>query len=246
MEEIYGRIEIPDGLRPGQSRLMDGAYSTNLYDSDGNLEGNAPFIPGDKINEEDAEDENAPGIPPEFWVAVAAIVGFGVGLAVTKRKEVKAWAVSKWQLLTAKKDAAADLVAPTALANVEEPESVTPSEEIEMTRAVITMTSAEWQERFRMMVMAGALSEEQWRILANARVEDSDPAFRELQSELGSLTAQQFADRVRMLLASGDSPNSDGAIGELIRLFRRQREYEEVPRDIEDAADRGPLSDDQV
>ncbi|WP_115787453.1 hypothetical protein [Arthrobacter silvisoli] len=246
MVEIYGHIEVPDGLRPGQSRLVDGAYSTNLYDAEGNLEGNAPFIPEGK-DQEDTTDDGSSGLSPEVVrLVVGILAGISFGVVIANRAEIKAWAASKWKLLTGKKEGTASQAKATELANVEGLEPAASSAEVELADPAITMTSAEWQERFRVMVLAGALSEDQWRTLANARVEDGDAAFLELQNELGSLTAQQFVERVKMLLASGDSLSEDGAIGELVRIFGARRVRMNVPLKVAEAANPRTLTEGDV
>ena len=63
-----------------------------------------------------------------------------------------------------------------------------------------TMSSAEWQERARAMLLARAFSDEQRNLLANARIEDADAALLANQQELQSLTQQEFSDRIAMIL----------------------------------------------
>lgn len=69
----------------------------------------------------------------------------------------------------------------------------------------ISMTSTEWQERVRAMLLARAYSEEQWRILSNARIEGANSALLTWQSELGKLTPQQFSDRMDHMLERNPS-----------------------------------------
>ena len=223
MVRINGYIEVPDGTEPGRSRRADGAFSTNVYDNDTRkLHGNVPFHPD--ANEKSEEDEGASDIPPKVLTAIALAVGVGIGVAVAKRKEIKARAGTTWKQLSGRTDEMDSPIETVERANVVEPAQESPSTAIQLPEPVTSMTSAEWQERFRIMVLAGALSEEQWRALANARVEDGDSSFLELQSELRCLTAQQFVDRMKMVLASGDSSSADGATGDLIKLFGMQRD----------------------
>ncbi len=67
-------------------------------------------------------------------------------------------------------------------------------------QAQTTMSSAEWQERARAMLLTRAFSDEQRSLLANARIEDADAALLEAQQELRSLTPQQFSDRISAIL----------------------------------------------
>ena len=72
-------------------------------------------------------------------------------------------------------------------------------------RPHISMSSAEWQERVRAMLLARAFSEEQWRLLSNARIEGADGALLEWQSELNKLTPQQFSDRINYMMERNPS-----------------------------------------
>lgn len=65
---------------------------------------------------------------------------------------------------------------------------------------VVSMSSAEWQERVRAMLLARAFSEEQWRLISRARIEDGDDALLRWQSELAALTPQEFADRINAVV----------------------------------------------
>ena len=64
MVSIPGRFEYDDeSLRPGQKK--EGGLHSNLYDSDGNLKGNARFIPDDVKAGEPANVSDVNG--PEDW-----------------------------------------------------------------------------------------------------------------------------------------------------------------------------------
>lgn len=79
-------------------------------------------------------------------------------------------------------------------------------------RPKITMSSAEWQERVRAMLLARAFSEEQWGLLSNARIEDADGALLEWQGELSKLTPQQFSDRINYMLETNPALHSPGVL----------------------------------
>jgi len=66
----------------------------------------------------------------------------------------------------------------------------------------ITMTKAEWQERVRTMIIARSISELQWRLLSQARIEDADADLLAWQAELQKLTPQQFSADLDRALAS--------------------------------------------
>lgn len=89
-----------------------------------------------------------------------------------------------------------------------------PSQDLEsaIDVAVIRMTSAEWEERVRAMLLARAFSEEQWRILAHAHIEGGNGALLDWQSELRKLTPQEFSDRISAVV----SARSAGQIASVI------------------------------
>ncbi|AUZ34995.1 hypothetical protein C3B78_11355 [Arthrobacter sp. PGP41] len=83
------------------------------------------------------------------------------------------------------------------------------------------MRSAEWKERFRAMLAAGAFKDEQLRILSSARIEDDD-ALLETQGTMEQLTPQQFADRIKLMLEANPSLLDEETSAELRRVFSGQ------------------------
>ncbi len=63
-----------------------------------------------------------------------------------------------------------------------------------------SMTSAEWQSHVRAWVTAGALEQELWRRLSNAQISDADQDTIEAQRKMEQLTAEQGAERMRLML----------------------------------------------
>ncbi|HZK04942.1 MAG TPA: DUF2510 domain-containing protein [Actinomycetaceae bacterium] len=72
-------------------------------------------------------------------------------------------------------------------------------------RPRVTMSSDEWKERVRAMMVAAAFSEEQWNLLSNARIENGDPSVLEWQSELSKLTAHEFLERINYMLENNSA-----------------------------------------
>lgn len=64
----------------------------------------------------------------------------------------------------------------------------------------VTMTTAEWQNLFRTMVLARAFSDAQWRLLSRARIVDADETVIQSQEKLRSLSSEQFARQVARLI----------------------------------------------
>lgn len=89
----------------------------------------------------------------------------------------------------------------TQIAVVVEPATREASSEVtaRVDTPMVTMTSAEWQERFRAMLLAGAFQEAQWRLLSTARVKDGDDLV-EVQNAMKQLSPRQVAEGMRMAL----------------------------------------------
>jgi hypothetical protein len=110
------------------------------------------------------------------------------------------WDGQRWtDLFKGSENSAAAVPSETA-GHQDEAESAQLSREFQQPQT--TMSSAEWKDRVRAMLLARAFSEEQWRLLSNARIQDADAAVLERQSELRELTPQQISDRMSAILAN--------------------------------------------
>lgn len=96
----------------------------------------------------------------------------------------------------------------SSAAAISGPTATAPSRDVEAAFATptLSMSRAEWQERVRTMLMARAISDVQWRLLSNARIEDADSALLEWQKELRKLTPREFSDHISYMLA--DNPDA--------------------------------------
>jgi hypothetical protein len=90
--------------------------------------------------------------------------------------------------------------------------------EVPVAEPEFSMTSAEWMERFRAMLAAGAFHEEQRRIILKARIEDGDGSGA-AGAVAERLTPQQFADRIVATLFANRSLLTPEISAELTRLF---------------------------
>ncbi|MET9449145.1 hypothetical protein [Streptomyces cinerochromogenes] len=81
------------------------------------------------------------------------------------------------------------------------------------------MSSAEWQELVLAWLKTGAIGEELWLLISNARIKDADAATLHSQRELEKLTARQGVDRIRLMLESNPSLRDEGTLTEFMRLF---------------------------
>lgn len=68
------------------------------------------------------------------------------------------------------------------------------------------MTSAEWRERVRRMIVARAYSDDQWRALTHCEVVDGDESLLLYQRELRGMTAQHVADQISRMQQQSIQP----------------------------------------
>jgi hypothetical protein len=62
------------------------------------------------------------------------------------------------------------------------------------------MSTAEWQAHVRAWMATGTVEQELWRRLTNAQIVDADGLTLEAQRRLEQLTAEQGAQRIRLML----------------------------------------------
>lgn len=247
MAIIHGRMEFPDHMHPGQSGKADGALSHLLYGNDsGKLEAHGDFFPDTGDGSDSPSNENAP-IPPQLALALigaaAGIIGTKVASGIKNRLKAK----------RSKRDGAVghsgnESQAVTAeLVTMGEHEPAGFSKEVDVAAEdrSIDMSNTEWQERFRAMLITGAFSKEQWRILSIARIEDTDDATLEAQSAMGTLAAQQFSDRLALVLATNPSVRDEETLAEFVEMLGKRRivESEYLPARSEESKETLFLTD---
>lgn len=110
--------------------------------------------------------------------------------------------------------------------------------------ARISMSSAEWQEHVRAWLAAGAIEQELWTRLSNAQLKDADHATLEAQREMGQLTPQEGAHRIKLMLEANPSMRDDFGLAEFVKSFGRGQRgplEDAVPLTIERAESRHAL-----
>ena len=228
---------IPDGQHLGRSRTEDGAYTGHLFDNETNdLTGHATWrwVEGSDEDYSSYEYEPPRELTPEeierALVAAALIVLVIVKVvAVTTPLVVRLWknkvvpaAQQRWR--------SARTLPARLIARVrKQPESASSETIVVLTAATVradladssfTMTSAEWEARFKAMKIAGAFAEEQLRLLSGAHVVDGTvQSVNGAEQGAQQLTPQQFADRVRMMLEMNPALLSESATKELGRAL---------------------------
>jgi hypothetical protein len=237
---------VPEGQHLGTSRKVDGAVTGHLFEDGTNgLKGHAAwqwvdepepaYGPSYKYEpwREPLSEKPRELTPEERELAnqiIALIVVGTVRAAVAATPHVKRWwnekavppVKSAWKRVTAPRKATNDAAAATS-SSVSRATFVasTTAVEVLVAETKISMGSAEWKERFRAMLAAGAFKDEQLRILSSARIEDDD-ALLGTQGTMEQLTPQQFADRIKLMLEANPSLLDEETSAELIRVFGGQ------------------------
>lgn len=199
-------VEFDGELSP--SRKIPGAHSPLVHDEDG-IAHQAVLHDIDEEDDYDYDesDDAEPEVDPAVVLAIlAAAVATVVTVVVVKKKvipRVRTWWVERRKRKRSLAEARAAegdaerassevIVVPT---DASAP-SITPGTELELLRPA--MTSEEWQTRFRAMLVAKAFSDEQWKMLSRARIEDD--ASRELVAAMQALTPEDVAAGVNRML----------------------------------------------
>lgn len=83
----------------------------------------------------------------------------------------------------------------------------------------INMTTAEWRAHVEAWARAGAIQQELWSRLTNARITNADDATLAAQRQWEQLTPQEGAQRIQLMLEANPSLRSQGVLVEFVRLF---------------------------
>jgi hypothetical protein len=240
---------VPKGQHLGTSRNVEDAVTGHLFE-DGTKEpkGHAAWRLVDEPKEDysSSYDYEAPRQltqeEMERAAELAALMIYGIvkAVVVVTPYVVRWWkekaaptAKSAWKRATARRKANSQ-VAPVSDSSVSRARFVVSSTGVELAVAEskIRMSGAEWEQRFRAVLAAGAFKEEQQRILSNAQIEDDRTAL-ETQSIAEQLTPQQFADRIQLMLEANPSLLDDATSAELMRVFSLQLKPSTDPPELE-------------
>lgn len=86
-------------------------------------------------------------------------------------------------------------------------------------RPRIEMTTAEWRAHVEAWARAGAIQQELWSRLTNARITDADDMALAAQHQWEALTPQDGARRIQLMLEANPSLRGQGVLEEFVRLF---------------------------
>lgn len=240
MASVSGRFEYPDGLTPGQSK--DGGLHHNLYDDQKRLVGHGRFIP-DNENEEDSPTEPPPPSfdtnecdcesdsrtrerlePEEIVEALVTLIKFAEWTAPHLKRWWNDQALpfmrsTRSRFARTRKDDSPD--APTESAALIESAPSEPSQEgiVELEEDRASMSSKEASARFAAALMARLFSDEQMRILRNARIENENAPLE--LSTVEKITPQQIRDNVRLILKTNPSLLTKESLAELGKILAK-------------------------
>ncbi len=240
-------VEVPSGTHLGFSRDSDGAYRAHLFDDGTNqLVGHAELFrredAGGASNFDSGYDED----PSETWSkedeeladAVAGLVLVGIIIAAqAAAPHVRRWwndlrdrnRSRKEKRRSRKRRAGGDAAeaassALTVTARAESSQQVFAA--LEEYKA--SMSSAEARERFVAALVARIYSEEQLRLLRDARIEDESGPL-EIASAMDRLTPEQLGNSIRLMLESHPSWPDHETMTEIGKLLGRDGAKEYVP-----------------
>lgn len=219
MPEKIMRVKWDEGANLSQSRKEPGDYSPLTRDADTKQLG--------QVTLSDIDEDEASSSPVYVFVnqevegdglaeAVSALIGLGVIVAVAAKAaspHVKHWLNdSARPAMKASRKRVSRAIRrgrrskDTEIAVVVEPVTTAASDEVAAVAdtAAVRMSSAEWEERFRLMLLAGGFQAEQWRLLSTARIDDGGDLV-ELQKAMDDLSPQQLAEGIRLALDANDS-----------------------------------------
>ncbi|MCM3506496.1 hypothetical protein M3666_15390 [Curtobacterium sp. ODYSSEY 48 V2] len=224
---------IPEGQHLGTSHDVDGAATGHLFDNGTNrLVGHAAWRWVDEPDDEPVfsyEPDPPRELTPEEIEAAAQLAGLilaGIVIGI----EVAAPHVRRWwssSVVPWGKTVRARVSAAVKKFRKEEPQAgfveeamfVASSTGVVLARPdEIRMTSAEWERRFRSMLIADAFAQEQMRVLSIARVNDRQTVLQE-PSESEVLTATQFVERVKLMLEANPSLLNSETSTALMQVF---------------------------
>ena len=228
---------IPKGHHLGTSHEVDGAVKGHIFEDGTNaLKGHADWVWGD--DPEPSYSYSYTQEPPrqlteEERRAAAELAAFLVVLTIDGVK----WAApriawwwkgtaspgikSTWRKVTILRKPGKDLAAgASSSSSTGRFAASSTGVEIAVAESEITMSSAEWEARYQAMLAAGAFTEQQRRILANARIDDSTPAL-DAESTKERLTPRQFADRIARMLEANPSLLNDETSESVMALLGR-------------------------
>jgi hypothetical protein len=237
---------IPDGQHLGTSHDVDGAATGHLFEDGTNrLVGHAAWRWVDEPDfgtgdEDTSHPEPQRELTPEEIEAAIILAGVIVAgiihVAAVATPHVQQWWKRRvvpagravWGRLIARARKQKTPREPADFVERAMFVASTTGVEIAQPSNQIHMSSAEWEARFRSMLYAGAFAQEQMRVLSIARVDKLQTALEE-PSASAELTAQQFVERVRLMLEAHPDLLNEETAAQLMKAFSTTGRTQNLP-----------------
>jgi hypothetical protein len=214
---------IPEGLRLGLSRVVEGAVTGHLFDKNNDLVGLASW----RWVEEGASKPS--GVKaPVIWAAAGIAVGVvATVVAVRNAPRIKTWwndsalpaMRSKWNHITKTVEEGPALAAVMAISSDTATADFSREVDAAFADPRISMSSAEALERRVAVLAAAAFIARQMRTLANSRIVEDDDGFADLKQAFDKLTTQQVTDSINVMLETNASVLDEETSTELLKIF---------------------------
>jgi hypothetical protein len=233
-------VTYEDGSHLSRSQKTPGDYSPLTRDDGTNELGHVTLRPLAE-DEDDSptdpqpvfiyvNDASASTEDDEFADAVASLVALAAALAVvTAAPHIRRWwdntafpalrsAMASTRRMVTRAPSGDSPADGPELPVVLDAAPADASHDVEVAGPGISMSMTEWQERFRLMLLAEAFRDEQWKLLSTARVE-GDHALPVLQRAMAQLSPQEVAERIRSMLEAKPHLLDERASTELMQIL---------------------------
>jgi hypothetical protein len=225
-------VHWEDGAELSQSRKKPGARSPLTRDGDNNL-GHVTLRDVDEDEEDwhavQDSEERASGLTEEELLGALFLVGVVIAAAEKAAPHIRRW-WNERAVPFLQKSRNKPSVDPGARDNISVAEqSASPESSQEVIAALdeyrASMSSDEARERFVAALVARLFSDEQLRVLRNARIEDEGPAL-ELARAMETLTPQQLGEGLRLMLEANPSWADEEMLAEIGKIVGRRSQVD--------------------
>jgi hypothetical protein len=246
---IRGHYEWDDDdLTPGRKR--EGGLHQNLFDKEGNLKGNARFIPSDDGEDESVVITETVYIPIEqrrhtpeeeaFQRAMADLVSVLIdrGIAKAKPYAQQLWRETVRPTIAAQRSRARSALGRRPVAKANRAGPMAEAAAVESAAQLATaasngrprMSRAEAQARYLAALAARAFSDEQMRLVASASIIDTDD-LSALERSFAELPAAELP-AVLKAMVTNPALLAEGNLAELASILSRLDPKSEKPHPL--------------
>lgn len=238
---------VPEGQHLGTSHEVSGAVTGHLFEDGTNeLKGHAAWHrvdepttryppgyecePPRELTQEEREPAHA--IAGLILLGTVRAIGAATPLVVTWWNRTAVPTVkSAWKRVAGRRKVNAPIAAVAPSSERQATPFTATEAEVAIRESKTSMSRAEWEYRLRVMLAAGAFKEEQQRILSSARIDDD--GVLDARGAMEQMTAQQFGDRIKLMLEANPSLLDEETFAELTRALGVQPQTSYDPSKLE-------------